>query len=118
LLNSEWSQYHVTFYSGKTTVPRISVILKPLDPGTVWVQDLEAREGTADIYYRLFDGGIVIVNGSNKSVTVDPDVIAPGMKFKAIDGTHDASTNNGRPAGSPAGSPITIPPLDARVLVR
>ncbi|MDP2858942.1 MAG: hypothetical protein Q8P50_13330 [Bacillota bacterium] len=113
-VGGEWAQNHVTLYGGKSAVQSARAVLKFPDPGKYWIQDLEVRQGSAEVHYRVFEGGTVIVNGSEREITVPVDVVAPGLKLRAIDGTQDTTVNS----GATAGSSIVIPPQDARVLVR
>ncbi len=113
-VGSTWRQSNVTVYTGKNPVQGAKTVLKFADPGKYWVENLEVHQGSAEVLYRVFEGGTVIVNGSEREVAVSSDVVAPGLKMRAIDGSQDPSVNNGQPAGST----IVIPPQDARVLVR
>ena len=113
-VGDEWAQCYVTLYAGKSAIPAARAVLKFPDPGTYWIEDLEVHQGSAEVHYRVFEGGTVIVNGSEREITVPVDVVAPGLKLKAIDGRQDITVNN----GAASGSSIVIPPQDARVLVR
>lgn len=114
LVGPTWRQSNVTLYTGKNPVQDARAVLKFADPGKYWVESLEVRQGSAEVLYRVFEGGTVIVNGSEREVTIPSDVVAPGLKMRAINGSQDPSVNNGQPAGST----IIIAPQDARVLVR
>lgn len=113
LLGKNWSQYSITLYTDNPA-DRQALVFRPRDAGSYWLEGVETREGTADVLYRLFEGGIVIVNGSPRTVTIDMEMIAPGMRFKAIEGNQDPEVNH----GGPVAGQIVIPPRDARILVR
>jgi hypothetical protein len=111
---SEWSQHTITFYTGKTPVKNARISIRTHDPGVFWISDMELREGTSDIRYRIFGGGLVITNGTHSNIDVDVDQMTPGMKFHFIDGTQDSQVNNGRQTGAT----LTVPAMDSRVLVK
>jgi hypothetical protein len=113
-VGEEWAQAHVTLYAGKNASQQARVTLKFPDPGRFWIEDFGVYEGSAEVHYRVFEGGTVIVNGSEREVTIPVDVIAPGLKLKAIQGSQDVAVNTGLPVSRS----IVIQPHDARVLVR
>lgn len=68
-------------------------------PGTVEISNLEIRRGCADVLYREFENGLVLVNGSSVSpVEIDVPTLFPGAAFSRLKGTQDPVHNNGEPA--------------------
>jgi hypothetical protein len=68
-------------------------------PGTVEISNLEIRRGCADILYREFEHGVVLVNGSSVSpVDIDMQALFPKARFSRLSGTQDPTHNNGEPA--------------------
>jgi hypothetical protein len=65
-------------------------------PGTVEISNLEIRRGCADVLYREFENGLVLVNGSSVSpVEIDVPTLFPGAAFSRLRGTQDPVHNNG-----------------------
>ncbi len=113
LVGENWNHYSITLYTrGGADTSGVEFMLH--EAGTYWFEGVELREGTADVMYRMYDGGLVIVNGSPRSVVIDMEMIAPGMKFRALPGTQDKDVNH----GNPIANQISIPSRDARILVR
>ncbi len=67
-------------------------------PGTVEISNLEIRRGCADVVYREFEHGLVVLNGSsNQGVKVDLHAISPQSRFRRLKGSQDPVHNNGEP---------------------
>ena len=73
----------------------------------VWLDSVYVFEGNPNVFRRDFDNGIVVVNATPSSKTVNLD-----GTFKRIKGTQDA-VNNGATLSS-----VTIPAYDSPLLVR
>jgi len=70
-----------------------------------------------DAIYRQFENGIVLANPSRAEYTFDLAKLAPGQKFKRLQGTRlqDVKTNNGLPIQGPR---ITLGERDAIFLMK
>jgi hypothetical protein len=67
-------------------------------PGTVEISNLEIRRGCADVVYREFENGLVVLNGSShQGVEVDLQAISPQSRFRRLKGSQDPVHNNGEP---------------------
>jgi hypothetical protein len=83
--------------------------------GTTTINDLEIRKGCGDVFYRKFQKGLVVLNGSYADpVTVNVASLFPGESYSRIKGTQDAAHNNGEPVAET----LTIQPHDAFFLKR
>jgi hypothetical protein len=84
-------------------------------PGVMEITDLEIREGCADVLYRPFEHGLVVLNGSKKTpVNVPVAKSLPGQPFRRLKGSQDPKHNNGEVVGDT----LTIPPTDGFFLER
>lgn len=86
--------YAVTFYVGEENVP-------------LWIDEVYLFRGNTNILTREFEHGMVVVNATNSSRTVQI-----GQGYQRILGTQD-SVNNGAVVNS-----LTLPAYDAAVLIR
>jgi hypothetical protein len=65
--------------------------------GDIYISGLEVRKGCADVMYREFEHGLVILNGSySAKVTIPMEQLFPDRKYKRINGTQDPEHNNGK----------------------
>lgn len=80
----------------------------------LWITRLTAH-AHPDATYRLFEQGLVLANPSAAPYTFDLEAIAPGRRFRRLQGSsrQDTQTNN----GAPVAGHLTLPPLDALFLV-
>lgn len=78
------------------------------EPGNVWFNDVQLHTGGSDVFRRDFENGIVVVNGSWQTQTVDL-----GGSFRKINGLQNPSFNDGSLVSS-----VTLRPQDAIVLLR
>ncbi len=84
-------------------------------PGVLEISDLEIRDGCADVLYRPFEHGLVVLNGAKKTLVNFPVAkLLPGERFRRLKGSQDARHNNGEAVGDM----LTIPPTDGFFLVR
>ncbi|AKJ64575.1 hypothetical protein [Kiritimatiella glycovorans] len=84
-------------------------------PGTVELAGIELRKGCADVLYRVFENGVVVLNGSREeAVEVDLASVLPGLKLRRLDGMQDPAHNSGEPVRGT----LRIPPEDAFFLER
>jgi hypothetical protein len=82
--------------------------------GVIEISDLEIRPGCADVLYREFENGLVILNGSARdSVVFSLSGVLPGKNYRRIRGKQDPDHNNGQFTGDS----LTIRPRDAFFLV-
>lgn len=80
------------------------------EPGEVTITDVELLPGTADRWYRVYEHGVVFLNGSREDWTVTIDDIpeaAPG--FARLTGRVDPEVNR----GGETSETVTIPAMDA-----
>jgi len=68
--------------------------------GDVTISGLEIRKGCADVLYREFENGLVLLNGSYiDPIKVNIPKLFPNASFSRIQGTQDPVHNNGEPSG-------------------
>ena len=66
-------------------------------PGTYEIKDLEIKQGCADVLFREFENGLVLLNGSFfSSAEFDVQSLFPGSVFRRINGSQDPRHNNGQ----------------------
>lgn len=83
--------------------------------GETTIGNLEIRKGCGDVFYRKFENGLVIFNGSFiDPVRVDLATLFPSESYSRIKGTQDPAHNNGKLIKNS----LAIPPHDAFFLRR
>jgi hypothetical protein len=102
-----WVRRVMTF-TAQSTASQNVFFLVGRDDTPVWIDSVYLFEGNANIFRRDFDGGIVVVNATERARTVDL-----GETFQRIKGTGQDPINNGQRLRS-----VTIDPWDAAFLVR
>lgn len=107
-LTGEWRDYKIDFVSSITSNNSSLRLKLGGEGGTVSFDQVGVYEGATDVFRRDFTNGIVIVNGSWKSQTVNLK-----GSFRKIQGTQDPNVNNGATVIS-----VTVPSHDAIVLLR
>lgn len=100
-----WVRRVMTFTASTTGTSNISFNVGREDI-PLWLDDVYLFEGNANIFTREFQNGLVVVNATSKSKTVDL-----GTPYLRIKGTQDP-VNNGSTVTS-----VTIGPNDAAILV-
>lgn len=106
-ITPNWTRHVMTFVAG-TTKNHILSFDVGRDSTPVWIDSVHLFEGNADVFRRDFDGGIVVVNATDRERTVDL-----GETFQRIQGTGQDPINNGEKLRS-----VRISPWDAAILVR
>jgi len=107
LVGNTWRRYVMSFQAPANGSSRISFTVG--DENTnVWLDTVYLFKGNANVFRRDFENGIVVVNGSNSSTTVDL-----GGTFQRIKGTQDPGTNNGKSLKN-----LSLNAWDAGILIR
>jgi hypothetical protein len=84
-------------------------------PGAVELRGLELRPGCADVLWRAFENGVVLLNGSVSSAVEFPmESLFPGQRYRRLKGTQDPAHNNGEFVGPR----LALAPLDGLFLLR
>ncbi len=110
----ESRQVHLTIQAPATGKGVLEICISEV-PGTIEITNLEIRKGCADVLYREFENGLVILNGSRTSpVDLHLSAIYPDQTFRRINGTQDIQHNDGQLAGNS----IIIPASDAFLLLK
>jgi hypothetical protein len=107
MLSSDWQTFDLSFQAPANTSKATLQFRTGLVGGSVTIDSVGLYKGNADLYRRDFDKGIVVVNGTWSSQTVQL-----GGTFKKIAGNQDP-INNGATVNS-----VTLAPHDAIVLLR
>jgi len=105
-IGTTWQQYEISFTASGTT-PAAGLNIFVTVPGTVWLDDVSLREGDTAVYRRDFDDGIVILNYTNTTRTVD---LGGSFQRLTIPGS---SVSNGATVTSEV-----VAPSDGRILLR
>jgi len=107
-VGTEWEEYYLTLELD-AVAGQASWVMKIGGPrGSLFLDLPEIRQGSADVFSRRFQGGVVLVNGSNA-----PFTFPLGASYRRIDGTVDPGVNDGA-AGL---EEEVVPGHDARFLL-
>lgn len=107
-LTTEWRQFEVTAQSSGTDNQAIFQFALGEKPGSLWLDDVVLQEGNTDVWRRDYQGGIVLVNATASSRTVEL-----GDKFKKIKGHQVPEINTGEVV-----SRVELNPNDGIILLR
>ncbi|MCF7990321.1 MAG: carbohydrate binding domain-containing protein, partial [Thiohalocapsa sp.] len=107
LIPAEWTRVVHTFTANQTGVfrPRFNI---GQEDTAFWLDALYLFEGNANMFWREFENGAVVVNATPSTETIDL-----GGEFLRIRGTGQDPVNDGERITS-----VTLPPWDAAILVR
>ena len=90
-------------------------ILAGVESGQFELRHFSLRDGCAEVAYRRFEHGLVLMNGSEREKAVfDLKHIDPDARFQRIDGVVDPVWNDGQPVKEQ----IELPAREAIFLVR
>jgi hypothetical protein len=103
-----WRQYWVNFVAPVESTNASIVFRVDLEEGNVQLDQVGLYQGTSSLYRRDFQNGIVMLNGTWQTQTVDL-----GGTFRKIKGTQDPAVNDGGFVTS-----VTLAPHDAIILLR
>lgn len=107
MITPDWTRMVTTFVARKTANQLISFdVGRKSTPA--WSDSVHLFEGNADVFRRDFEGGIVVVNATDRERTVEL-----GETFQRIRGTGQDPINNGEKLSS-----VRIGPWDTAILVR
>ena len=85
------------------------------EPGVIEVSSIRLYKGCADVMYRRFDGGVVLLNGSATTpFNFDFGTLFPGETYRRIRGHQDPAHNSGELVIAP----LTLNPRDGIMLQR
>ncbi len=107
LVPEKWSRFVFTMTAASSGSFR-PVISLGREETAVWFDDFYVFEGDPNVFRRNFENGIVVVNATPETQTVDL-----AGKFYRIKGTGQDPVNNGAEVRE-----VTLPPFDAAILVR
>lgn len=105
-LTPSWQRFQVMLIPNRQGNGKVSFFLAGAT-GDVWLDDVHFQAGVSSLWRRDFQNGIVMVNPSSATLTVDL-----GRTFQRIAGVVDPYINDGLPS-----SQVTIAPRDARFLI-
>ncbi len=105
-LATVWQPYTVTFQANATVDDSRIQFLLGESTGTVWLNDVRLREHPPDVYGRAFTHGLVLLNATQETQTID---LGPG--YRRLTGSQaplfQTVLDDAGPAFSSAGSWIT-----------
>jgi hypothetical protein len=107
-LTTEWRTFELPMMSSGTDSAATFKLTMGQAVGTVWVDDVKLQAGDRNVYRRDYDGGVALVNPTDRAVTVDL-----GANFRKIRGAQVPSVNDGSLVNA-----VTLAPKDGVVLVR
>jgi hypothetical protein len=111
--DAEWRAYSLSFVAAASDPAATIIVQLGREGGDVWLDSLEFSPGGSDVFYRRFQQGVVLVNGSTGSATFDLASIAPEAILRRIPGTQDRGVNSGECVPST----VTLPGRDALILL-
>ena len=105
-LTTTWQPYEISFTASGTAVAAGLNFFVTV-PGTVWLDDVSLREGDTAVYRRDFDSGVVVLNYTNTTRTVD---LGGSFQRLSIPGSsvYDGATVTSE----------VVPPSDGRIFLR
>ena len=106
-IDGTWRQYQAVLVPATSISAGVQFAVGDV-AGDVWFDDVHFQSGLTSIWRRDFQNGIVLVNPSERVLTVPLE-----REYKRILGTRAPSVNNGARATS-----MTIQPYDALFLLR
>lgn len=107
LIGNTWRRYVMAFQAPASGSSRIAFTVG--DENTnVWFDSVYLFKGNPNVFRRDFENGIIVVNGTGASTTVDL-----GGTFQRIKGTQSPSINNGQNL-----SKLSLSAWDAGILLR
>ncbi len=91
----ETRSVHLTLQASASGEGMLEICISEV-PGNIEISNLEIRKGCADVLYREFENGLVILNGSSTTdVDIDLGSLFPGKRFERLKGTQDPVHNDG-----------------------
>jgi len=106
-VDTNWRQYQVVLTPILSTTGALSFFLGT-QAGDVWFDDVHFQAGATSVWRRDFQNGIVLVNGTEVSLTVPLET-----SYRRILGTRAPAVNNGILSATDV-----IPARDALFLIR
>ena len=106
MLGPQWQRFVVPFTAKNNSTAPINFNVGR-ENSEIWLDSVHVFEGNANVFRRDFDNGIVVVNATPNSRTINLN-----GTFERINGTQD-NVNNGATVTS-----ITLPAHDSAVLVK
>lgn len=107
-LTKEWQKFELPITSEANDQQARLVFGMGSDTGSVWLDEISLQEGNLDLWRRDYDHGIVLVNATANTATIQLEDI-----YTKINGTQDRSVNDGSQVKE-----VTIAPHDGIILLR
>ena len=104
-LSMEWRRFETSFASGGTAAAGLNFFVTR--PGIVWLDDVSLRPGDTSLFRRDFEHGIVLVNYTNETQTVELETAYYRLLIP-----NDALYDGGAVVRD------VLPPSDAHILLR
>lgn len=117
----DWRKFHITVVARPGKSAAMFSFELGAEPGTLYLDEARVYEGSADAFYRRFEGGLVLVNGTRAKVAFDLGRIDSERRYRRLRATRvdgkwqsDPKVNNGEPV-APSAS-IELGPFDGLFL--
>jgi hypothetical protein len=107
-LTTEWQHFEVAANASGSDSSAILVFGLGQALGKVWLDDVQLRQGSRDVWRRDYEGGTAVVNASNDAKTILLD-----RTYRKINGTQDPAHNDGKLVAE-----VTLDSRDAIILLR
>ncbi len=107
-LTTEWQRFELTAIASGNDQSAILVFGVGQDLGHVWLDDVQLRQGSRDVWRRDYDGGTVIVNATNETKTILLD-----RTYRKINGAQAPAHNDGSLTAE-----VTLNARDAIILLQ
>ncbi len=106
-LTTEWQHFEMTAQATGSDSQAVLDFGLGQALGAVWLDDVQLRQGSPDVWRRDYDGGTVLVNATTVTHTVTLD-----RTYRKIDGGQDPAHNDGRLTAE-----VELAPRDAIILL-
>ena len=121
LVPDSWRRFHLSIAANPGSPNGRVEFEIGAEPGTLWLDDVCVHQGGADVFYRRFEHGLVLVNASRSPARFDLARIEPSRELARLKATQeqgawrsDPTVNTGQPA--PKDRPLELGPWDGLLL--
>ncbi len=107
-LTADWQQYELSATASGSDALAGFIVGLGQTTGSVWLDDVQLRQGSREVWRRDYVGGAVLINATNTVKAIDL-----GGEFQKINGTQDTAVNDGSIIAQ-----VDLPPHDGIILLR
>ncbi len=107
-LTGEWRHFELTSLSAGSDSQAVLIFGLGQALGQVWLDDVQLRPGSREVWRRDYEGGTVLVNGTNEAKTIPLE-----RTYRKMAGNQDPAHNDGSLTAE-----VTLAASDAIILLR